>query len=101
MYKLKSKNNRNKTNKTQSSRNKPNKNHIEINKIEQSNSNRVKYTKVEYCPMITNMLKKNNKKIKSPIIFSFIEYMDLQEKLYYRTVCKQWNDIIKTKCDKI
>jgi len=95
MNKIKTKNHRTKTHKSQSAREQVNKNHVEINKIEQSN--RIKYTKVEYCPMISNMLKNKNKKIKSPIVFSFVEFLDLFEKLYYRSVCKQWNEIIKQK----
>jgi hypothetical protein len=43
------------------------------------------------------MLKKNNMKIKSPIVFSFVEYLDLYEKLLCRMVCKQWNELIKQK----
>jgi hypothetical protein len=54
-------------------------------------------TKVKYCPLISNMLNKKNKKIKNPIILSFIEYLTIYEKINIRSTCKQWNEIIKQK----
>lgn len=89
------KNNISRNNTSRSIRNKPNKKHVEINKIDPTN--KIKFTKVEYCPMISKMLKKNNMKIKSPIVFLFVEYLNLYEKLFCRTVCKQWNELIKQK----
>jgi hypothetical protein len=94
MYKHKTKTNINKNNRSNLARKNVTK-HVEVNKIDPTN--KVKYTKVEYCPIIAKMLKKNNMKIKSPIIFSFIEYLNLYDKLVCRSVCMQWNELIKQK----
>ncbi len=95
MNKHKTKNSLNKNNKSRAARNKANKKHLEVNKIDPTN--KVKYTKVEYCPIIAKMLKQNNMKIKSPIVFSFLDYLNLYEKLVCRAVCRQWNELIKQK----
>ena len=54
------------------------------------------HKKVKYCPIISLILKKNNKKLKIPVIYSIIEFMNFYEKLFLRYVCKQWNEAVIT-----
>jgi hypothetical protein len=65
--------------------------HVEINKLI------MPHKKIRYCPLISKILNKNNRKLKKPIIYSFLEYLSFHEKIQIRTTCKQWNDIVKEK----
>lgn len=68
--------------------------HREVNKL--SGSAR----KVKYCPIVSQMLKqKNNRKLKKPIVSTLLDYLNTFEQLYVRSVCKQWNDVIKDKLE--
>jgi hypothetical protein len=64
-------------------------NHVEINKLT------MPHKKIKYCPLISKILNKNNKKLKNPIIYSFLDFMNFFEKIQIRITCKQWNEIIK------
>lgn len=95
---------KNKNNKTQitkqdsnSSRiekNNSNKNQIKLNHVEVSKLC-MPHKKIKYCPLISKILNKNNKKLKNPIIYSFLEFLNFFEKIQTRIICKQWNRIIK------
>jgi hypothetical protein len=74
------------------------KNHIEQGEeIVQNCIINKKKEKIKYCPIIAQMLKKNNSKLKNPIIFSFLEFTNLNEQLNCRLVCKQWNEAVNKK----
>jgi hypothetical protein len=51
-----------------------------------------------FCPLISQCLKKNNNLIfKKSILNELFDYLCLEELLSTRYVCKQWDEIIKTK----
>jgi hypothetical protein len=71
--------------------NKPKKhklNHVEVNKLAPL------HKKIKYCSLISLMIKKNNKKFTFPLIYSVMEYLNVNEKLLFRLISKQWNDVV-------
>jgi hypothetical protein len=56
-----------------------------------------KSNKLPYCPIISQFLKKaNNEILKKPILYEILSYVELDEQLEARLVCRQWDEIVKT-----
>jgi hypothetical protein len=62
--------------------------HVEVNKLAPP------HKKIKYCSLISQMIKKNNKKFTFPLIYSVMEYLNVNEKLIFRLISKQWNDVV-------
>jgi hypothetical protein len=61
--------------------------HVEVNKLA------LPHKKVKYCSLISQMIKKNNKKFTYPLIYTVMEYFNVEEKLNFRLISKQWNEV--------
>lgn len=65
--------------------------HKDINKLTQP------HKKIKYCSLIAKILKKQNRNIKQPVIYSIVEFFNFYEKIQYRILGTKWNEIIKQK----
>jgi hypothetical protein len=58
--------------------------------------------KLPFCPLISQCLKKSNNLIfKKAILDQLFDFLDYEELLLGRYVCRQWDEVIKTKVPEL